>query len=446
MENYGNHFKRTLKLAYPVAIGQLGHVMLGVVDSMMVGRVGAESLAAASLVNGLVFLIVVFGLGMTLAITPLVAITRGKNDFEQCGVILRQGLLINFLVSLLLSIIIYIAADLVFFLNQTPVVARLAASYTKILSFSIVPFMLFQSYRQFIEGLQYTKPAMTITLIANGVNIFGNWIFIYGNLGFKAYGLDGAGFSTLLTRIFMAISMIYYVILSRKFKPYDPSLKFRSINPSIIKKLLNIGIPTGLQHMFEVGAFAFSAVMIGWLGSKPLAAHQIALSLASITFMFILGISAAGTIRVGHAVGRQDKVEARNSGLSAILMAAGIMAIFGSCFIIFRNLLPLLYIDDPEVISLASSLLVVAAIFQISDGVQATGLGVLRGITDVKVPMLISFVAYWILGFPIGYILGFIFKLGAVGIWIGLLTGLTVAATFFTLRFLLKTRIQEDLG
>ena len=446
MENYSYHFKRTLKLAYPVAIGQLGHVMLGVVDSMMVGRVGAESLAAASLVNGLVFLVVVFGLGMTLAITPLVAIARGKNDFEQCGVILRQGLLINFIVSFLLSILIYFAADLIFFLNQTPAVARLAASYTKILSFSIVPFMLFQNYRQFIEGLQYTKPAMTITLIANGVNIIGNWIFIYGNLGFKAYGLDGAGFSTLLTRIFMAISMIYYVMRARKFKPYDPSLKFRSISPSIIKKLLSIGIPTGLQHMFEVGAFAFSAVMIGWLGSKPLAAHQIALSLASMSFMFILGISAAGTIRVGNAVGKQNQLEVRNSGFSAILMAAGIMAIFGSCFIIFRNLLPLLYIDDPEVISLASSLLVVAAIFQISDGVQATGLGVLRGITDVKVPMLISFVAYWILGFPIGYILGFIFKLGAVGIWIGLLTGLTVAATFFTLRFHLRTRIHEDFG
>jgi MATE family multidrug resistance protein len=443
MENYSYHFKRTLKLAYPVAIGQLGHVMLGVVDSMMVGRVGAESLAAASLVNGLVFLVVVFGLGMTLAITPLVAIARGKNDFEQCGVILRQGLLINFIVSFLLSILIYYAADLIFFLNQTPAVARLAASYTKILSFSIVPFMLFQNYRQFIEGLQYTKPAMTITLIANGVNIVGNWIFIYGNLGFKAYGLDGAGFSTLVTRIFMAISMIYYVMISRKFKPYDPSLKFRSISPSIMRKLLSIGIPTGLQHMFEVGAFAFSAVMIGWLGSKPLAAHQIALSLASMSFMFILGISAAGTIRVGNAVGRQDKLEVRNSGFSAILMAAGIMAIFGSCFIIFRNLLPLLYINDPEVIPLASSLLIVAAIFQISDGVQATGLGVLRGITDAKVPMIISFVAYWILGFPIGYILGFVFKLGAVGIWIGLLTGLTVAATFFTLRFHLKTKVDE---
>jgi len=444
MKNYRKHFKSTLTLAYPVTIGQLGHVMLGVMDSMMVGRVGAESLAAASLVNGLVFLIVVFGLGMTLAITPLVAIAKGKDDSEQCGIILRQGFLINVIVSLILSLIIYAAADLIFFLNQPPRVAALAASYTRILSFSIIPFMLFQNYRQFIEGLHYTRPAMYITLLANIINVVGNWILIYGKLGMPALGLDGAGYSTVLTRIFMAASMMIYVMNSRRFSEYDPSLKFRSIDWSIIKRILNIGVPTGFQHVFEVGAFAFSAVMIGWLGSKPLAAHQIALNLASITFMFILGISAAGTIRVGNAVGRKAEQEVREAGFSAILMAAGIMAFFGVSFILLRKYLPLLYINDPEVITLAAHLIIVAAFFQISDGVQATGLGVLRGVTDVKVPMFISFFAYWIVGFPFGYLLGFIFEQGAVGIWIGLLTGLTVAAILFTFRFHLKTRILRE--
>ncbi|UCF63403.1 MAG: MATE family efflux transporter [bacterium] len=444
MNNYRKHFRSTFKLAYPVTIGQLGHVMLGVMDSMMVGRVGAESLAAASLVNGLVFLVVVFGLGITLAITPLVAIAKGKNDSEQCGIILRQGFLINVIVSVLLSIFIFVAADLIFFLNQPPRVASLAASYTQILSLSILPFMLFQNYRQFIEGLHYTKPAMYITLLANIINVFGNWVLIYGKLGMPALGLDGAGYSTVLTRIFMAASMMLFVMNSRRFSEYDPSLKFRSINWFIIRKILNIGIPTGFQHVFEVGAFAFSAVMIGWLGSKPLAAHQIALNLASITFMFILGISAAGTIRVGNAVGRQDPQRIREVGFSAIFLAAGIMAIFGIIFIVLRKYLPLLYIHDSEVISLAAQLIVVAAFFQISDGVQASGLGVLRGLTDVKVPMIISFFAYWIVGFPLGYLLGFIYKRGAVGIWIGLLTGLTVAAALFTLRFHLKTRILRE--
>jgi MATE family multidrug resistance protein len=440
MLNYRKHFRQTIKLAYPVTIGQLGHVMLGVVDSMMVGRVGAEPLAASSLVNGLVFLVVVFGLGMSLAISPLVAIAKGSDNHEQCGIILRQGLFINFLVALILNGVVFFGADLIYSLNQPPLVARLAVSYTKIVSFTILPFMLFQSYRQFIEGLYHTRPAMYIMIVANLVNVFGNWVFIYGNLGFQAMGLDGAGYSTLLTRIFMGAVMMIYVLSSRRFKEYDPTLKFKSLNFPIIKKILNIGIPTGFQHFFEVGAFAFSAVMIGWLGSDPLAAHQIALSMASVTFMIILGISAAGTIRVGNALGRKNIRDVKDAGYTAVILAAAIMATFAVIFISLRNFLPTLYIDDPAVIPIAAALLVVAGFFQISDGVQAVGLGILRGITDVRVPMLISFISYWVIGFPVGYLLGFKTDLGVIGIWIGLLLGLTLAALLFTLRFQVRTR------
>jgi MATE family multidrug resistance protein len=440
MPNYQDHLKETLKLAYPVTIGQLGHIMLGVVDSMMVGKVGAVPLAASSLVNGLVFLIVVFGLGMTLAISPLVSIAKGREDQHQCGLILRQALLVNILLALLLNVIIFVLADVIFYLNQSPEVAEQAASYAKILSFSILPFMLFQSYRQFIEGLFFTRPAMYVTIIANVVNAMGNWVFIYGNLGIPAYGLDGAGYSTLLTRIFMAIAMIVYVIFSPKFKEFDPILRWRTFNKNVIRKLFNIGIPSGFQHFFEVGAFAFSAVMIGWMGSKQLAAHQIALSMASITFMGILGISAAGTIRVGNAIGRQNAKEVRKAGFSALHIAIFIMGFFAIMFIIFRNQLPTIYINDPLVIEIAAALIIVAAFFQISDGVQAVGLGILRGITDAKIPMLISFIAYWVLGLPTGYILGFALNKGVVGIWIGLLIGLTIAAIFFTLRFHWKTK------
>ena len=443
--NYQNHLKRTIALAYPVTIGQLGHVMLGVVDSMMVGKVGAIPLAASSLVNGLVFLVMVFGLGMSLAITPLVAIAKGQEDHKECGVVLRQALLINTTLAVLLTMAVYFLSDMIFYLNQTPEVARQAASYAKIIGLSILPFMIFQSYRQFIEGLFHTKPAMYITIIANFINAFGNWILIYGNLGFPAYGLDGAGYATLGTRIFMAVSMTVYVTTSRRFREFDPSPRLNQLNWTVIKKILNIGIPTGFQHFFEVGAFAFSAVMIGWLGSKPLAAHQIALSMASITFMIILGISAAGTIRVGNALGRKKILEVREAAFSAFLLAASIMACFAASFILFRNFLPTLYIGDMEVIPIAASLLVIAALFQVSDGVQAVGLGVLRGITDVKIPMLISLIAYWIIGFPVGYYLGFILNFGVQGIWIGLLLGLTIAAIFFTLRFHLKTKKMQQM-
>ncbi len=443
MHKYRTHIRETLHLAYPVTIGQLGHVMLGVEDSIMVGKVGATPLAAASLVNGLVFLIIVFGLGMTLAITPLVAIAKGQNNREQCGVVLRQGLLLNAALAVALSVVTYFLSDLIFFLNQPPEVAVQAASYAKILSFSITPFMLFQIYRQFIEGLSFTRPAMYITILANLVNIFGNWIFIYGKLGFPAMGLDGAGYSTLAVRIFMAAVIIVYTITASRFKEYEPTLRFRNINRAVIRRLLNIGLPSGLQHFFEVGAFSFSAVMIGWLGSTPLAAHQIALSMASISFMIILGISAAGTIRVGSAVGRDDIAGVRNAGFSALFIAATIMACFGLIFVSFRNFFPRLFISNSEVISVAASLLVVAAFFQISDGVQAVGLGILRGLTDVKMPMIFSFVAYWVVGLPVGYLLGFVAGKGVVGIWIGLLSGLSIAAFFFAMRFNYKTKIRH---
>ncbi len=439
MYTYRKHLKATVRLAYPVSIAQLSHVMMGVVDSLMVGRVGAEALAASSLVNGLVFLIIVFGLGMTLAITPLVAIALGKENYEKCGIILRQALLVNSVFAIVLLVLVFFASDLIHLLNQPPLVAVKAVSYAKIIAFSIIPFVLFQSYRQFIEGLGHTKPAMYVTLAANLVNVLCNYIFIFGHWGAPAYGLDGAGYSTFISRTFMAVVLMLYVIRNERYQPFDPSFKFRNINFPVIKQLLQLGIPSGFQHFFEVGAFSFSAVMIGWLGSKPLAAHQIALSMASVSFMIILGISAAATIRVGNAFGKDDIMEVRRSGFTATTFAATVMALFGIVFVLLRNWLPALFIDEAEVISIAGSLLIVAAFFQISDGAQAVGLGILRGITDVKIPMMMTFVAYWVIGLPVGYLVAFKLKLGVVGVWMGLFAGLSAAAVFLNVRFHLKT-------
>ena len=440
MTSYKTHLKETIKLAIPVAIGQLGHIMLGVTDSIMVGRVGAVPLAASSLVNSVVYLIVVFGLGMTLAITPLVSIARGKEQKDQCGVILRQSLLLNIVVTLVLLGGLLILADMIKYLNQEEAVAVQAASYAKIIAFSIIPFMIFQVYRQFIEGLSFTKPAMYITLAANLVNVFGNWVFIYGNLGMPAYGLDGAGYSTLITRSFMAAIMIIYVPREKRFQEYDPSFRFRNINWPVIKELARVGVPTGFQNFFEIGAFSFSAIMIGWLGSTQLAAHQIALSMAAISFMVALGISAAGTIRVGHAYGRKNIDDVRRSGFLTAIFTSSVMACFGVVFVTFRDQLPLIFSEDPAVIQIAASLIIVAALFQISDGAQVAGLGILRGITDVRVPMIITFIAYWIIALPIGYFLGFILKMEVVGIWIGLSAGLSAAAIMLNLRFGIKTK------
>lgn len=431
--------RETIKLAYPVSIGQLGHILLGIEDSLMVGRVGAVPLAASSLVNGLVFLIVVFGLGMSLAITPLVAIAHGRNDDQECDRIFGNGLILNTVFAFLLLTLTYLFADLIVYLNQTEAVANAAVSYARIISFSIVPFMIFLSFKQFMEGLSLTKPAMYATILANGVNIFVNWLLIYGNWGFPALGLDGAGYATLVTRCTLALSLLIYLLASRRFEHFNLLRLKGKLQTKIMEQLLKIGIPTGLQHFFEVGAFSASAIMIGWLGSKPLAAHQIALSMASVSFMMILGISTAGTIRVGNALGRENLVNVRKSGFLAIGFGALVMSLFGIIFILFKAYLPRLFISETEVIAIAANLLIVAAFFQISDGVQAVGLGVLRGIKDVRIPMGISFLAYWIIGLPVGYMLGFHIGMGVTGIWIGLLVGLTVAAFFFVVRFNWKT-------
>ena len=409
--------------------------MMGVVDSLMVGHIGAAPLAASSLGGSSAFIVLIIGIGVSYAVTPLVAIAVGAGKFEDCGIYFRQSLLVNSILSIIIVVIIYFAADLIQYFDQPKEVQDQAADYMRIIGFSSIPLLLFQSYKQFIEGLSVMRPAMIITLIANLVNVFANWLLIYGNLGFPALGLNGAGWATFASRAFMALALMGFVMNNKFFKKYDVSFHFKSINWTVIKKILSLGLPSGIQYFFEVGAFAFAVVMVGWLGTAQLAAHQIAINLASISFMAVLGISVAGSIRVGNAVGMKDIAETRRAGFTASLLGASIMFGAGVIFILLRNFLPTLYVNDEVVISYASSLLVIAALFQISDGTQAVGIGILRGLTDVKFPTAITFIAYWIVGLPVGYLLGFTFKLGVQGVWIGLLLGLTTSAILLTLRF-----------
>ncbi len=429
------HAKETFLLAYPVMIGQVGVIMMGVVDSIMVGGVGATPLAAASLANSLFILMLIIGLGISYAVTPLVAISIGANKVSECNVLYSQSFIINIVVGFLLMAATFILADLIKYLNQPAEVARQAVSYTRILGYSMIPGMIFQTYKQFIEGLSIMRPAMVITLAANIINGIVNWILVYGRYGFPRLELDGAGWATFSSRVFMGLAIMLYMLKSKRFASYGLKLNLSQLNFTVIKKILGLGVPSAVQYIFEVGAFSCAVIMVGWLGTTQLAAHQIAINLASISFMAALGISSAGAIRVGTSVGKQNVKEVRKAGFTAIALGASLMATCGVLFIILRRFLPSLYISDPATISYASSLLIIAALFQISDGTQAVGIGVLRGLTDVKGPTLITFIAYWVLALPTGYILGFTFHLQVVGVWIGLLIGLTASATLLTLRF-----------
>ncbi|HLP57411.1 MAG TPA: MATE family efflux transporter [Candidatus Deferrimicrobium sp.] len=442
MQNYKNEIKATFKLAYPVIIGQVGHIMIGVADSVMVGHVGVVPLAAAALANRLFVLIMVIGMGMTMALTPLVAEAIGAKSPEQCGKVLQQGMAISTIMGFILAITVIAMADTIPYLHQPPEVAQSAMSYLVILGASIIPFMLFQAFRQFSEGLSLMWPAMILNIAANIWHIFLNWVFIYGHLGFPAMGLDGAGFSTLITRSVMAFALIAYIMKSRHYKPFLSAVFPIKIDWKTIRTIFAIGTGSGLQYFFESGAFAGSVILMGWLGEVPLAAHQIAMNAIAITYMFGMGVSAAAAVRVGNAKGEQNLTGMRQAGFSAFLLSACIMLGFGVLFILFSHIIPRFYTTDQPVIEVAASLLIVAAFFQVSDGVQVVGLGVLRGMADVKIPTVITFISYWIIGLPAGYLLAFPLGFRAAGIWAGLLMGLTASALLLFYRFHKKTQFE----
>ncbi len=437
---FNNHIKKTLYLSLPIIVGQIGQLTMSVADNIMVGRVGTEALAAASIGNALFMLIMVVGMGISMAVTPLTAIALGAGRDEDCGVVLRQGLVVNMIFGVILCGVTILAAQSIGYLNQPKAIVAPAILYMQVLGLSMIPLMLFQSFRQFAEGVSFLKPAMVITLIANLVNIFVNWVFIFGNLGAPTLGVTGAGIATFSSRAFMAVCLVAVVMTAPALKRFDPSLRYRKLDFSMMKRLLGIGIPGACQYFFEVSAFTASSVIVGWMGARELAAHQIALNLGSISFMGAMGISAAGTIRVSNALGRGNADDVRAAGFSAVVLCAIFMGVAGLIFISLRNLLPGLYSLDPAVIDMAAGLIIVVAFFQLSDGTQAVGIGILRGITDMRIPTLLTLAAYWLIGLPAGYILAFPFDLGILGVWYGLLIGLSASALLMMLRFHFQTK------
>jgi len=427
--------KTTFLLAYPVMLSQLGQVAVGVADSMMVGRLGALELAASSIANSIFFVILMFGIGISMGLTPLVSKAYGKGKTNQISRLFSNSLLINFSTSLVLFGLVLLFSRNLGILNQSKEVEILALPFLLLITFSLIPLMVFQTFKQFVEGLSQTKQAMFITISANLVNVFLNWLLIWGNWGFPELGFLGAAWATLISRILMMVLMGAYVLTSKRYADFKIKILRFKINWTLCKRILKIGIPTGFQFIFEVSAFSAAAIMMGWISVNALAGHQIALNLASISYMMATGLATAGMIRVSHYVGKEDKKGIREAGMVAFGMVAVFMFVCAVLFFVFRFFLPTLYIDDPQVISLAASLLVLAGLFQLSDGIQVVGLGVLRGLEDVKIPTLVTFLAYWGLGLPLGYLLAFELGFAEKGIWIGLLIGLTLTAGMLLYRF-----------
>ncbi len=435
IEKYKPHLREGFQLAYPVMLSQLGHVTMGVADNIMVGNLGAAHLAGAGLANVAFNFLLLFGIGVSYAITPLVATADGERNDGQIASILKHGLLINVLNSLVLIGIVSVGMNVLYHIHQPPEVVKLATPYLSIITFSLIPILIFQTFRQFTEGLSMTRIAMIIVIASNFVNIGLNYVLIYGHFGFPALGLNGAGYATLISRILMAIAFAGFVYFAPRFTKYRVGFSIGNYSKKLISKMLHIGLPAGLQFIFEVAAFDFSLVMMGWLGTSALAAHQIAINLATISYMTTSGLAAAATIRVSNFLGKKDYMNLRQAAYALLGLAMVIMSAWAILFIAGRDLLPHFYVTDETVIAIAGPLLIIAGLFQLSDGAQVVCIGALRGLQDVKVPSLLIFVSYWIIGLPLGYCFTFVFGWGAIGIWIGLLIGLTLTASAMFVRF-----------
>ena len=441
---YTREFKYNIKLAYPVMIGMLGHTFVQFVDNVMVGQLGTAELAAISLGNSFVFIGMSIGIGFSQAITPLIAEADGAKKDKDISGIFEHSFLICIILGIVLFLLVFLNRNLLYSMNQPVEVVELASPYLFWVSFSLISIVTFQSFRQFADGLSFTRAAMYSTLVGNTINVILNFVLIFGFWIFPKLGVEGAAIGTLISRLCMLTFIIFYLKLHKKLSKYIKRFFPTKVEIERVKKILYLGLPSALHSFFEVAFFISAVWMSGFIGKNSQAANQIALNLSSMTYMVALGVGVAAMIRVGNQRGMMNFRKLREVAISTLLLIIIIDFFFCLIFLIFNDLLPLLYLDpsDPsnlndvnEVLTIASKLLIVAGVFQLFDGIQAVVLGALRGMQDVNKPAIIIFFSYGILGFPISYFLGFHTSLAIVGIWIGLLSGLFFSSLFLFLRF-----------
>lgn len=438
---YKAEARNTLKLAIPIILGELAQMSLHLVDTAMIGFVGYKQLAAAALVLNVINIPFILGIGITISVAQMVSMAHGRFDKQLVSHYFYNGFWLCAASAVIISIFLIFSKNILYHLGQDAEVVQLALPFMNIMSISIIPMVLFMALKQFADGLQYTKTAMTLSVIAIPINIFLNWLLIYGNWGFPRMELMGAGYATLVTRTLIFVALGIVILNHKIFKKYMAVGRHQwNFKKATISQLLKIGIPSSLQIAMEAGAFAVSGILVGTISAKAQAAHQIALTCASFTFMVSLGLSQAGSIRVSNALGMQNWTRISAIGKSTLVLAV----VYGiSCCIMFialNNYLPLIFNNEKEVIEIAAILLIFAALFQISDAIQATSAGLLRGIKDVNIPTVFIAIAYWVLGIPVGYLLAFKYNMKAEGIWLGFIIGLTFSALFLTWRFLKKIK------
>ena len=444
ISQYTSEFKYNWKLAAPVMLGMLGHTFVSFIDNIMVGQLGTAELAAVSLGNSFMFIAMSIGIGFSTAITPLIAEADSSDNLKQARSAYKSGLFLCSTLGVVLFLGIFFSKPLMYLMKQPKEVVELAIPYLDLVAFSLIPLVVFQAIKQFSDGMSMTKYPMYATLLANIINVILNYLLIFGKFGFPEMGIVGAAYGTLVSRIIMVIYLWLLLRFKERSSKIVKDIKVFVLDFLMIKKIINLGSLSAMQMFFEVAIFTAAIWLSGLLGKNPQAANQIALNLSSMTFMVAMGLGVASMIRVGNQKGLQNFGELRRIAFSIFLLGTLFATFFAVLFFIFHKSLPHIYVDlsdatnyvdNMEVISIASKLLLAAAFFQISDSIQVVVLGALRGLQDVKIPTILTFVSYWIVGFPVSYFLGKEDMYGSFGIWLGLLAGLTTASILLFIRF-----------
>lgn len=434
--SYLPYYRRNLRLAFPVMLTQLGAALVGLFDSIMVGHYGTADLAAVSFSNAIFFTVMVFAMGALMAITPLVGYAVGANEGqERISELLANGLVFTLLVSLVALTLLAPCIPLLHLFGQDPEVVVCARPYYILIVLSIVPFLFFCLCKQFLEGLGNTTVAMVITVACNLLNIFLNWIFIFGHWGAPAMGAAGAGLATLIARTLTAVCFLIVLLARRDWRPYLTRIGGTMVHWREIRHYIQIGVPIGFQSFVECFLFTASFVIIGWISKEALAAHHIANQLAELTFMLATGIGAATTIRVSHQLGRGDLHAVRMASRASVHLCLMMNTIGATLMITLRHYLPYIFTNDAAVIEIAGTLIFIAGLFQYADGLQCIGAAMLRGIQDVRIPMRIAFWAYIGVALPLGIVLTFPLGLGAKGMWMAFVVGLAIPAVCYHIRF-----------
>ncbi len=427
-------------LAVPVVLSELGWMAQGVVDNIMVGRLGPEAIGAVSLGNAVYYTPCLFGIGLLLGLDTLVSQAYGRHDHDECHRWLAQGVYLACIVTPPLMLLVWLLSHFFTRFGVTASVAVPASSYLRILGWSTLPLLLYGGTRRYLQGVGQVRVITLTYVLANLLNWGGNWVLIYGKLGFPALGVNGSAISTCIARVGMAAALIGFAWRYERTRGHPLFQHWAGPQWDRLQKLVRLGAPAAGQILLEVGAWNLSTFSAGYLNPVALATHAIALNYASISYMVPLGVSAAAAVSVGHAVGAGDPARARRAGWLALALGTSFMVLAGIAFLVAPRPLIMLYTHDPRVLMVGPSLLWIAAAFQIFDGIQTVCTGALRGLGETRVPMIANFIGYWILGLPLGLTLCFVLRWGIYGTWIGL----TLALVVISLSLLARWRVDSN--